>query len=155
MIREDQELELPIGLESGGIGFLRRSLIHISRYGLAILTFLNRPNNWDSRVWQRFRLAVLLVLNSFFIGLVVVSAQTTAINNGAADKPIVRSGGPLRAHTHGGRRPETQGRARFFPVVAQPARKLVTIDVYNAPADERLLLLSLQGMVNRKQPASI
>ncbi|MBI4327584.1 MAG: hypothetical protein HY674_20320, partial [Chloroflexi bacterium] len=99
-----------------------------------------------------FWVPALLVAGALFFGLVGVSAQTTAVNNAVAGKSAARSSRPLRIQPAGGLRPETRGRPRFFPVVAQPTRKLIAVDVFNAPSDERLLLLSLQGMVNRKQP---
>ena len=40
----------------------------------------------------------------------------------------------------------------FFPKSPKPAKRLLVADVRRLPPDERLLLTSLQGLVNRKQP---
>jgi len=40
----------------------------------------------------------------------------------------------------------------FFPKPPKPAERLLVVDVRYLPSDEKLLLTSLQGLVNRKQP---
>ncbi len=43
-------------------------------------------------------------------------------------------------------------KALFFPTAPAPARKLIVVDCHDASPDEHLLLMSLQGLVNREKP---